>query len=91
MQSLKDLIEERKSEKGQKRHATHEWQAFAYRLAAELEDLGNLKMYLRLAKTQERKKLEECRRFVLDSNVGYKKALFLWKMKELGKIEKSRK
>lgn len=83
MKSLKDLIDEKKSETGKKRHAAHEWQAFAYRLAAELEDLDNLPMYLRLVKLQDRKILEECRRFVLDSNVSYKKALFLWKMKEL--------
>lgn len=81
MKSLRQILDERTEEK--KRRAPTEYSAFAYRLAKELDDLEDLKMYIRLAKTIDRGILEETRRFVLDSQTRNKRAKFLWKMKEL--------
>jgi SAM-dependent methyltransferase len=69
--------------KDTKRHPAQEFQAYAYRLAHELNDLDHLKIYLRLAKTQDRGLLEQVYSFVADANLDNKGALFLWKLKQL--------
>lgn len=84
MKSLKDLIEEKKLQGTEKnKYISREFQDYGYRLAAELGDLEHKNIYMRLAKTVDRAVLEQCRRFVIDSNADKKGALFMWKMKEL--------
>jgi len=65
------------------KHAKHEFQAYAYRLAYDLNDLVNLKMYLRLAKTIERPLLEEAYAYAIDSALENKSRIFLWKLKQV--------
>lgn len=65
--------------------ARNEFQAYAYRLASDLNDLENLKIYMRLAKNVERNLMEEAYSYVIDSQTQQKGRLFLWKLKEIRK------
>jgi 2-polyprenyl-3-methyl-5-hydroxy-6-metoxy-1,4-benzoquinol methylase len=65
------------------RGTAHEFQDYAYRLAADLNDLNNLIIYLRLSKTVPRNILEQVYSFVADSKIENKGRLFLWKLKKL--------
>jgi hypothetical protein len=88
MKSLKQLIEQR--EKGERnKYVSREYQDFGYRLAMELGDEKHKALYIKLAKEEERSLLETCRRFVLDSNADNKGALFMWKLTQLKKGERS--
>lgn len=81
-----DLLAKREKEeiKRQKeRHAAHEFQAYAYRLASDLNDLQNLKIYMRLSKSIERSLLERVYAFVSDITEENKGPLFLWKLKQV--------
>lgn len=62
---------------------TKEFQDFGYRLAVELNDLEHTSLYIKMAKTTDRKYLEEARTFVLDANARSKARLFMWKVREL--------
>ena len=66
-----------------KKHASHEFQAFAYKLAHDLNDLQNLKIYMRLAKNVERSLMERAYSYALDANTENKGRKFMWKLKEL--------
>lgn len=66
-----------------KKHPKHEFQAYAYRLASDLNDLARLKLYMRLSKTIERSLLEQAYAYVIDSSIDDKGKLFLWKVKQL--------
>ncbi len=66
-----------------KRHAYHEFQAYAYKLAKDLNDLTNLQIYMRLCKTVDRSVMERAFSFVADANTDQKGRLFLWKLKNL--------
>lgn len=68
-----------------KKHAHFEFQAFAYRLAHDLNDLVNLRIYLRLAKNMERSLMERAYSYAIDSNTDNKAKVFLWKLKEIRK------
>ncbi len=70
-------------EKDGKKHPKHEFQAYAYRLAHDLNDLQHLGIYLRMAKTIERHLMERAYSFVADSRTNDKGRLFLWKLKKL--------
>lgn len=72
------------TEKSQK-HAHHEFQAFAYRLAHDLRDMENLKIYMRLARNVERSLMERAYSYALDANTDNKGKVFFWKVKELRK------
>jgi hypothetical protein len=66
------------------KYVTHEFQDFGYRLAVQLNDLEHKSLYIRLAKTVERKLLEQALSFTLD----YPKAknrgkIFMWKLSEV--------
>ena len=60
--SVKDILVKQnpvgngKDPKKGKRHASHEFQAYAYRLASDLNDVDNLPIYMRLAKNLKKKK-----------------------------------
>ncbi len=70
-------------DKKKSRHPKHEFQAYAYRLAHDLNDLEHLQIYLRLAKSVERSIMEQAYRFVIDSTSDDKGILFLWKLKQI--------
>lgn len=84
MQSIKQILDDKKA--GEKnKYVSREFQDYGYRLAVELGDLPHKSLYIKLAKTVDRGILEQCRRFVVDSNADNKGALFMWKMKELNR------
>lgn len=64
-------------------HITQEFQDYGYRLAVELDDMSHKSLYMRMAKTVDRKLLESARTFVLDANADSKGRLFMWKLKQL--------
>ncbi len=66
-------------------HITQEFQDFGYRLAVDLDDLAHKSLYIKMAKTMDRKILEAARTFVIDANAKSKARLFMWKVKELKK------
>lgn len=58
-------------------------------MAKELGDLKNKSLYIKLAKTTPRWRLEAAKSFVKDAtNVKNPTALFLWKLGELKKEKK---
>lgn len=66
-----------------KRHPANEFQAYAYKLANDLNDLQNLHIYMRLAKNVERSLMEKAYSFVSDSSTDQRGRLFLWKLKQI--------
>ena len=66
-----------------KGYITQEFQDYGYRLALELDDLSHKSLYIRLAKTNPRARLEQARSFVSDANAVSKPKLFMWKLKQL--------
>lgn len=85
MKSLKQLLEE-KNQAGigeKNKHISREFQDYGYRLAMELDDQAHKSLYIKLAKTMDRKLLEQARTFAIDSTASRKGALFMWKLKEL--------
>ena len=64
-------------------HISREFQDYGYRLAVELNDLAHTSLYIRMAKTIDRKFLEQARTFVLDANARNRARLFMWKVKDL--------
>lgn len=83
---FKDLLEGKK-------YIKHEFQDYGVRLSFKLNDPKHKSLYIRLAKTIERKDLEEAYRFAADypkmegKNRG---RLFMWKLKEMGVLKKKK-
>lgn len=71
------------------KYISREFQDYGYRLAEELEDLKHKALYIKMAKEQPRRLLEEARYFVKDApNVRHRAKLFMWKLKELKNAKK---
>lgn len=88
MQSAKQLLNAKFSgEESQKskRHAAHEFQAFAYKIAADFKDIENLRIYLSVLKNCERIIVEKAYSFTIDSRSENKAKIFFWKIKQLRK------
>jgi hypothetical protein len=84
--SISDLIKSRAmADAGG--YITQEFQDYGYRLATELDDMAHKSLYIKMAKTVDRKILESARTFVLDANANSKGRLFMWKVKELKKAK----
>lgn len=66
-----------------KKHAKHEFQSFAYKLAADLNDLVNLKLYMRITRNLDRNLVERAYSFAIDSTSDNKGRAFMWKLKDL--------
>lgn len=81
MQSLGNILKTKTVDKN--KYISREFQDYGVRLAEDLGDLAHKSLYIRLAKTVDRQILEQCKRFVIDSNANNKGALFMWKMKQL--------
>jgi SAM-dependent methyltransferase len=69
--------------KPKKGGAHHEFQAFAYKLAKDLNDLVNLKMYMHITKNVERSMIEKAYSYAIDSHSDNRAKVFMWKIKEL--------
>lgn len=66
------------------KYVSREFQWYGYKLAEELGDLRHKALYIKLAKTADRRILEEARNFVKDAmGVKNKARLFMWKVKEI--------
>ncbi len=81
MQSIFDIIK-KKAIADAGGYITQEFQDYGYRLAVELDDIAHKALYIRMAKTIDRKILESARTFVIDANARSKGRLFMWKVKE---------
>lgn len=87
--SLGDILS--KYDWDKKKYISQEFQDYGYRLAVALDDLKNKSLYMKLAKEMPRAWLEEAKNFVKDAyNVKSKARLFMWKLKEIKKRNKSR-
>ncbi len=86
MKSLKDLLDDKKGIDKNK-YVSKEFQDYGVRLAMEFGDEPLTSLYIKLAKTTERKLLEDARSFVIDSTAHNKGALFMWKLKQLRQKE----
>ena len=65
---------------------TREFQDYGYRLACDLGEESKKALYIKLAKTVDRKILEQARTFVLDAqNVRHRGQLFMWTVNKLKK------
>lgn len=82
--SISNFGKEEVQEK-QSRHPAHEFQAFAYKIAADFNDLVNLKIYMNLLKRVDRIVIEQAYTYTIDSSSENKKKIFLWKVKQLRK------
>ena len=86
MQQLKDIL--KKFDPLKDKYSSREFQAYGIYLAEKLNDYRHKSLYIKLAKYIPRPILEKALSFVLDSNANRKGALFMWKLKEIGAIEK---
>ncbi len=86
MQQLKDILKNFDPLKA--KYISREFQAYGIYLAEKLEDWKHKSLYIKLAKYVPRTILEKALSFALDSNAKRKGALFMWKLKEMGAIEK---
>ena len=69
---------------GRTKYVKNDFQAYGLELAKELGDWKNKSLYIRLAKTIDRKILDQARYFVKDQlNIKTPYKLFMWKLKEL--------
>ena len=62
------------------KYISREFQKYGYDLAQDLGDLRNRSLYIKLAKEEPRGILEKIKYDVLESKVGNKKKLFMWKV-----------
>jgi hypothetical protein len=86
MQSLKQALKKHQL-KDAGGYITQEFQDYGYRLAMEMGEEKKKALYIKLAKSTDRRYLERARTFVLDApKVNNRGKLFLW---ALGRIKKS--
>jgi len=88
MQTIKDIL--KSFNPLEDKYVSREFQAFGCYLAEKLQDERRKSMYIKFAKIHPRPVLQEALRFVIDANARNKAALFMWKLKELGVIGKSK-
>lgn len=88
MQTIKDILKNFKPTED--KYVSREFQSFGVHLAQKLQDERRISLYIKLAKTLPRPVLEMALQFVIDSNARSKGALFMWKLKELGMVGKTK-
>jgi hypothetical protein len=72
------------------KYVSREFQKYAYDLAKELDDMAHKSLYMKLAKETPRILLERARSFVKDAaNAKSKGRLFMWKLSQLKKSQKT--
>jgi len=70
------------------KYVKNDFQAYGLTLAEELNDWNNKALYIKLAKTIDRKILDQARYFVKDQvRIKSKAKLFMWKLKQLKKVK----
>jgi hypothetical protein len=91
MQSVADILKQKQINPKIKAHNKYEFQAYGNRLAEELNDEVHRALYIKLAKTTDRKLLDAAREFVLGSEKATTKGkLFMWKLAQLKEAQKSK-
>lgn len=85
IKSFKDIIEKSDFwDRHSKRFITNEFQDYGYRLALKLDDLEHKSLYIKLAKNEDRRLMEEALRFAVDYPKAKNKGrIFMWKLKDL--------
>lgn len=89
MQSIKDVL--KKFNPLVDKYVSREYQSYGVYMAQKLDDEKRKSLYIKFAKTLPRPILEQALRFVADADARRKGALFMWKLKELGVFNNSRK
>lgn len=89
-QSAQSLFAQYEPKEDQK-YITREFQDFGYRLAQELDDLEHKSLYIKMAKEEKRELLERALSFVSDAQAKNKGALFMWKIQQIKKLNKTQK
>lgn len=92
LKKLNHLLKDFDLEKRRK-YISQEFQAYGLDLASELNDWKNRSLYIRLAKQNPRRILDQARYFVKDQSRGTVKSkarLFMWKLKQLREEEKEK-
>ena len=87
MQSLKTVL--KTFNPTTDKYVSREFQTFGLHLADSLDDYKHKSLYMKLAKTVHRAILEQALTFAIDSTATNKGALFMWKLKELRKNNKT--
>lgn len=88
MQNISDIL--KKFDPTEDKYISREFQTFGMYLTQKLGDERRKALYMKLAKTLPRPTLLEALRFVIDSKARNKAALFMWKLKEMGILGKSK-
>ncbi len=88
MQSVKQVLN--KFNPTTDKYVSREFQTFGLKIAEQLDDYKHRSLYIKLAKTVHRSILERVLSFVVDSNAKNKGALFMWKLKEIRKDQRSK-
>ncbi len=84
MKQIQHLIQNRKRRDSQTTTIRYEFQAYARRLAEDLQEGNKVTLYMKLAKEVDRSLLEQAREHVLGSEkVRNRGALFVFKLKQL--------
>lgn len=88
MKSIKEILLEKNAKNPKARYNRHEFQAYGNLIADELNDTNHRSLYIKYAKTLNRKYLETALEFVKASRnlkSGSRARLFMWKLSELKK------
>ena len=83
MQSIGSLLEKYRVRKPSSKPIYHEFQAYAYELAEEFDDMKRVGWYCKLAKYEKRALLEKARQHVKETKPKHPASLFMWKVKQL--------
>lgn len=88
MEDLGDILKQRE-QKDSSGYISQEFQDYGYRLALKLDDLQHKALYIKLAKEEDRRLIEEALNFTLDYPEARSKAkIFMWKLHDLKKSAK---
>lgn len=83
MQSIKTILSGINFD-GRDKYLSREFQKYGIYLAEKLGDMKHKALYIKMAKEQDRKILDQALSFVLDANARSKARLFMWKVKQIG-------
>jgi hypothetical protein len=82
MKAVSEILKEKNLKKNFRNK--YEFQAYGNRLSEELNDPKHRTLYIKLAKTMDRKILEEAREFALASEkIKEKGKIFMWRLQSL--------
>lgn len=73
------------------KYISREFQSYGVYVSESLGDYKHKSLYIKLAKTVPRVFLEKALSYVVDSKAKNKGALFMWKLKDLGAWDNSKK